>query len=535
MKTLQPEPNNIDKRLVPLYQLGYDGEIDQAPFYLHALGFDGEPGSLGAELISSFNNFAQKDEVLSGYALDLPGATRLPDTIVLIDASNDRLPTGPESFRVLQDEIMRSGIEARCILVNTREELLSAVNSQPLSTLVISECVDAKVYNIEVLETLERMGVIVLPGRITAPGHIFSDKGATYQMLQDAGQGDLLAKYVTAPASQMNTSQVVSTILDRVDELSREWNTDRFFVKPVTGGSGVGGFRIARTDKGYFVPDFSKVTGEASEIHPTPMDVEVHNDHKLDELLWIFSLFSTDPYYSKQYLWVDLDTLKRRYDTDNDREALRQHLLKTDVVHAAKAQERSLDRDRMFEKLKDAVLRYEEYFSKRYDPVICEHIDFGAWGLRAHYRLTRRGIQLESIYARIFQLALTEEGVCYVGSDNISNKHTGMLEAVRLTPIKKVMVDTVGGRDAFLDLLKKGGLAASALVSTQAPEWQRQVPVRCQMDLAPIGGKIGEGNADTARGQALGTRWPDFVANMREWFQDCLKVYSLRRLSSEKK
>jgi len=180
----------------------------------------------------------------------------------------------------------------------------------------------------------------------------------------------------------------------------------------------------------------------------------------------------------------------------------------------------------MHAKLEKAIRRYEAHFSKRYDPVFCEHIDFGAWGLRAHYRLTGRGIQLESIYARIFQLALTEEGVSYVGSDNISNKHTGVLESVRLTPIKEIMADTVGGRSALLDLLKKGGLAASSLVATQKPDLRRRIPVRCQLDLAPIDGKIGEGNADTARGQALGTRWPSFAADMREWFQDCLKQYS---------
>ena len=28
--------------------------------------------------------------------------------------------------------------------------------------------------------------------------------------------------------------------------------------------------------------------------------------------------------------------------------------------------------------------------------------------------------------------------------------------------------------------------------------------------------------------------WSDFVANMREWFQDCLKLYSLRRLVNGK-
>ena len=228
-------------------------------------------------------------------------------------------------------------------------------------------------------------------------------------------------------------------------------------------------------------------------------------------------------------MWVNLETLKNRYTTGDNREALRQHLLKTSAIQAKKAKERSLDRNSMQAKLEEAVRRYEAHFSKRYDPVFCEHIDFGAWGLRAHYRLTQQSIQLESIYARIFQLALTEEGVSYVGSDNISNKHTGVLESVRLTPIKETMVNTVGGRANFMDLLKRGGLAASALIATQEPELRRRIPVRCQLDIAPIDGKIGEGNADTARGQALGTRWPDFVANMRDWFQDCLKYYSMRK------
>jgi hypothetical protein len=353
-------------------------------------------------------------------------------------------------------------------------------------------------------------------------------------MLQDAGQENLLARYVLAPASQMNTSRVVSTILDSVDEYSQKWNTNRFFVKPVTGGSGVGGFRISLTNKGYFVPDLSKVTGDDLEVHPILMDLDPQDDHRLDELLWIFSLFSADPYYSRQYIRVDLETLKHRYGTGDDREALRQHLLQTGAIHTPRAEERSMDRNSMHAKLEDAIRRYEEHFSKRYDPVICEYIDFGAWGLRAHYRLTDRGIQLECVYARIFQLALTEEGACYVGSDNISNKHTGVLEAVRLTPIKEVMVNTVGGRAPFLDLLRKGGLAALALVSTQESELRRRIPVRCQMDLAPIGGKIGEGNADTARGQVLGTKWPDFVANMREWFKDCLRFYSLRKLDNDK-
>ena len=532
MEHFSPETYDIEQRFVELYSLGHKGPITEAPFYLHALGFDSEPGKLGVELISSFNKLAQKDQELSKYALDLPNATYFPDTIALIDASNDRLPTGPESFRVLQDEMRRLGINVHCLLVNTKEELLAAANKNPTSTLVISECVDSRAYNIEVLDILEGMGVVVLPGRVTAPGAIFSNKGKTYQMLQDADQEELLARYVTVPASKMNTSQVVSTILDNVDKLSRDWNTDRFFVKPVTGGSGVGGFRISRTNSGYFVPDLSKVTGDALEVLPIRMDVDPQDDHRLEELLWIFSLFSSDPYYSKQYMWVNLETLRNRYETGDDREALRQHLLKTAAIQTVGADERSLDRDSMHAKLEAAIRRYEAHFSKRYDPVFCEHIDFGAWGLRAHYRLTKQSIQLESLYARIFQLALTEEGVSYVGSDNISNKHTGVLESVRLTPVKETMVNTVGGRTAFLDLLKRGGLAASALVATQDPKLRCRIPVRCQLDIAPIDGKIGEGNADTARGQALGTRWPDFVANMREWFQGCLRYYSMRKSES---
>ncbi|MBW2192718.1 MAG: hypothetical protein JRF27_02915, partial [Deltaproteobacteria bacterium] len=414
MKEFPPKTDDIKKRYMDLYTLGHEGPANEAPFYLHAMGFDGEPGKCGADLISSFNKLAQENKELSRYALDLPDASHFPDTIILIDASNDRLPTGPESFRIFKEEISRSNIQARCFLVNTNEELMAAARENPGSTLVISECVDAGAYNIEVLNTLEDMGVIVLPGRVTAPGSIFSNKGTTYQMLQDAGQEDLLARYVTVPASQMNTSQVVSTILDRADELSRAWNTSRFFVKPVTGGSGVGGFRISLTKKGYFIPDFSKLTGEELEINPVHMDIDPQNDYRIDELLWIFSLFSADPYYSKQYMWVNLDTLRNRYGTEDGQEALRQHLLKTADLHITKAEEKSLDYHSMHAKLEAAVKQYEAHFSKRYDPVFCEHIDFGAWGLRAHYRLTSRGIQLESLYARIFQLALTEEGVSYV-------------------------------------------------------------------------------------------------------------------------
>jgi len=140
MKQFPLETYDIEHRFVELYALGHEGSMVEAPFYLHALGFDSEPGRLGADLISSFNKLVQEDKELSKYALDLTDATSFPETIVLIDASNDRLPTGPESFRVLKDETTRLGIKTCCLLVNTKEELMEAVNENPnLSLIHISE------------------------------------------------------------------------------------------------------------------------------------------------------------------------------------------------------------------------------------------------------------------------------------------------------------------------------------------------------------------------------------------------------------
>jgi hypothetical protein len=167
------------------------------------------------------------------------------------------------------------------------------------------------------------------------------------------------------------------------------------------------------------------------------VDVDPSETSRIDELVWIFSMFAIDPYYRKQYLGVDLETLQARYEAADKGEALRQHL--------------------------------------------------------EHCR---------------------------------TNQESGVLESMRLTPIKEIMVKSIGGRERFMDLLRRGALATGALVKTQSPAQQSQIPLRCQLDLAPISGKIGEGNADAARGVALGIGWDRFVDNMREWIEDCLRYYS---------
>lgn len=522
-------PDDISRRKIEFYTLGHKGPPEEAPFYESSLDFDSEPGAFNAALVKTFNELAAGDPSLTGEALDLPEIGRLPASVVLIDASNDRLPTGPESFRVLCHELGQIDPEIRATLVNEREELIETVGRAPSETLVISECVDATAYNVDVVEELEGLGAVVVPGRVTAPGSIFSDKGSTYEMLNAAGLDRLPARHVRIPAADMSTPEVVSAILEGAKRARDDWGCDRFYVKPVTGGSGVGGFRITITPRGYLIPDFSKLTGELLQPEPILLDVDPADDARLDELLWIFSMFNADPYYRKQYLWTNLDALGERFGANEPREALRSHIMETRARQGEVASEKSKSADETHAELLAAVEKYESHFSRRYDPVLCEHIDFGAWGLRAHFRLTTAGMRLESIYARIFQLALTDEGVGYVGNDNISNKHTGVLENLRLTPIKEIMVAAVGGRERFLDILADGARAASALVATQSAEARRRVPVRCQIDLAPIEGKMGEGNADAARGSVLGMPWNDFVENMQAWFRDCLRYYSLKQ------
>lgn len=513
------------QRSAPAYSLGFEGAPEEAPFYRYALALDSKAGELGELLMAEANRRAAKDPELSAIALLNPSPRALPRVIVVIDASNDGLPTGPESHRVFAAAAADAGIPAPVVLVQTRDELMQAIGDDAAHALVLSQCVDARVYNTELAAELKAMGVVVFPGAVTAPGGVFSDKGATYDMLRRDGHDELVADYEVIHAPERTTTQVVEAILDAAERRFEANGNARFYVKPVTGGSGVGGFRLRLTPEGFFVPDLSKLTGDAGVPHPVPLDVSPDDDARIDELVWIFETFEADPYYKKQYVHVGLGELQERYGAENSREALRSHLRATAPQHEERSHSRSHAREDMVERLTAAVLAYEARFSKRYEPVVCDFIDFGAWGLRAHYRLTRRGVEIETLYARIFQMALTEEGVGYVGADNISNKHTGQLEPLRLTPIQAPMVRAVGGGEAFLRLLDVGARATASLVHSQPKRRQRLVPMRCQIDIAPISAKLGEGNADTARGQVIGTRWPTFKTNMREWFLDCIAAY----------
>jgi hypothetical protein len=513
------------------YVTGYSGKDPyKAPFYLNALVFDGEFGDLNTALISEFNAMLAKDEKFSRYRLTIQAGAKaqLPSRILVVNASHDNLPTSYETARIFEDLLREKGCAIPVAVVNSREELTEEIDKDPAGTLLISQCANKNVYNVALAEELEREGTVIVPGKITAPGSVFSDKDSTYRLLSDGGKDwSRVARYKTISVEDKGIDDVVDGILAAIDDLQTETGDRTFFVKPHEGGGGLGGFRITRTETGYIIPDLSKVEGGSAEIHPTFIDFDVKNKAKMRELLWIYRLFASNKKMSSNYIKAKIPIRD-----DNDEaslDALKDYIVSTEDKRKKKMAGMVMSCDKARDRLIDAISVFEKKFSRRYIPLVNEHIDFGLWGLRAHYRLSRRGPVLETIYHRIFQLGFTEEGLGYVGSDNISNKQTGELEIERLGPLNSIMVEAIGGKEALFDVLAKGAESLISLVELSPEEEKTRVPLRLQLDLATVSRRIGEGNADTARGLCLASRWSEFVLNAREWLEDSLTYYGWKK------
>lgn len=509
------------------YLAGYKGkESDNAPLYLRSLVFDSKEGDFNESLIRSFNAFLEKENVSRDCKLILEEEPKkTPSKIIIINASHDDLPTSYETARVFEDYCARKGIKTSIKVVNTREELLQEAEEDPEHTLIMSQCVNKHVYDVALAEEFTKKGIVIVPGKVTAPGSVFSDKDSTYILLSDNGKNwSEVARYRKISPEDKTTGEVVDEIFTAISELEVETGDNTFFVKPHEGGGGLGGFRITKTDKGFIIPDLSKVTGDDAEVHPTFIELDVDDDAKLRELLWIYRLFARDEKMSANYLKVKLPVI----DTDDETaiSVLREYIAGSEEAQHRKLSGMVMSPPEAKKRLTQAIKVFEEKFSRRYVPLVNEHIDFGLWGLRAHYRLTRRGPVLEAMYHRIFQLGFTEEGLGYVGSDNISNKQTGDLEILRLGPINEVMLASIGGERSLFETLLKGAKAIAQLSELLPQEEKGRVPLRLQLDLAAISKRIGEGNADTARGLSIASRWTDFVRNSSEWLTDSLAYYA---------
>ena len=509
---------------------GYTGEDPyKATFYLRALVFDGKEGDFNTRMVDAFNSFLEEKRLFLNFHLSAGKEKgQSPKRIIVINASHDDLPTSYETARIFEDLCASKAAAIPAKVVNTRDELMSEIEKDPSNTLIMSQCVNKNVYNVDLAAQLEKKGLVVVPGKVTAPGSVFSDKDGTYQLLSAGGkEWGKVARYIKVPVEGKSVENVARGIFSAMDKLESQIGETTFFVKPHEGGGGLGGFRITKTAKGYIIPDLSKVTGDATEVHPTFIDVDTSDEAKMRELLWIYRLFASDERMTSNYILVDLPI-----EGAGDEEAMR--ILKNYLESCAEKRERKLanmlmSREDAESKLISAIYVFEKKFNRRYTPLVNEHIDFGFWGLRAHYRLSRTGPRLETMYHRIFQLAFTEEGIGYLGSDNISNKQTHELEILRLGPVNEIMVESIGGQKALFETLLKGAEALAALAELVPKEERNRVPIRLQLDLATVSKRIGEGNADTARGLCLASRWTEFVKNAREWLEDSLAYYAWKK------
>ena len=512
------------------YTTGHTGEDPyKAPFYLRSLVFDNEGGDLNTHLINEFNSFLQEEGRFrkQRLVLDEEGAEKFPEKIIVVNASHDNLPTSYETARIFEDYCKSKGHSVPAKVINRKEELDREIKSKPEGTLLISQCVDKKVYNVHLAEEYEKLGVVTVPGKVTAPGSVFSDKDSTYRLLSDEGKDwSKVARYKKVPIEGKRIEDVVDGVFEAIDDLENKTGDVTFFVKPHEGGGGLGGFRITKAEEGYIIPDLSKVSGDSSEIHPTFIDFDFESKTKLHELLWVYRLFKSDEKLTKNYLKVDLPISAN---DDKSIETLKDYILSSKAKRDRKLASMVIEKKTAHKQLVEAIGVFEKKFQRKYIPLVNEHIDFGLWGLRAHYRLSCKGPVLETMYHRVFQLGFTEEGLGYVGSDNISNKQTGDLEITRLGPINEIMLESIGGREALFATLLEGAEALVSLAKLSPEEERYYVPLRLQLDLAAISRRIGEGNADTARGLCLASRWTEFVRNAQEWLEDSLRYYAWKK------
>ncbi len=470
--------------------------------------FDGSDNAFAEELKQNFNKWLNSLDEYKNTRLTYPERSILPDNIIWVDASDDKLPATSESRNVCGEGSV----------VNTEKELLARLSAKPGSSLVISQCVNRNCYNLKTVERIEKQGSVSSPGQWTAPGGIFSNKLKTYRMLADNGGEGLIAKYRFIDPEGKTPSDVASAILDAA---CADIESDMFFVKPTTGGGGLGGFRLTLKRNGgktcFSLPDMSRLSGIVEETRIEPLTVDPDSKEAIEELWWIYNKFKSSKVLNKNYIETELKSPQE---------------LKDLLGKSPKPE--LMDREQAVKKLAGAIELFEKKFSRRYAPLVNRYINFGTWGLRAHYRLSRAGIIVETIYARLFQIKFTDEGIGYAGADNISNKQTGELELDRLLPVNPLMVSAAGGGRKFFGLLKKGAEAFKIFIGTFPDELAGKIPARVQFDIAPVDGFICEGNADSARGFCLAQNFDSFTSNIKSWFQDSLDYYSFLKTGGSK-
>jgi len=391
-------PNPL-RRDASLYHLPPDASHGQWNLLRVGREFDSSTGNLTESMIDRLNEWASREESFRGWKLRGEGWDRVPKEILLLDGSPSRLPLSGETARVIEAFLADHELEIPVQVVNRRDAIFERVAQDPHGTLILSQTAQRSLYDAHLAEALERRGVVVVPGPLTAPGGPLSNKKTTYEMLEGipphGGNGPaglshrLTARYQAVETNGNGAARTAEAILTTAASLSRKWGASTFFVKPQEGGGGRGCFRMDVLPGGFALPDLSRLGIPAEEVHPIPLPLDPGNRNHVRALAWVASRFSASSATSRAYLHNNRlqSSPKGAAATALLTRLLRESrpLLSGELLRQA---EPFLEAR---EKLARAIENYEQLFGVPYQPLICESIDFGLFSLRAHMRLGRGG------------------------------------------------------------------------------------------------------------------------------------------------
>ncbi|MDE0332347.1 MAG: hypothetical protein OXL41_10815 [Nitrospinae bacterium] len=515
-----------------LYNLTPDASGGVWDLYRVSREFDSPSGDLNETLIENLNELASRDSRFAD--LRIQGDTspiRHPGEILLLDGSPSRLPLTMETARVMRAHLNQLGLSIPVRVLNRREELLARAAEAPRELLVISQTAQKSLYDATLAKVLESRGIVVAPGSLTAPGGPLSNKKTTYELLNGSsadatkpgvdGQGHrLTASYEVVELNGGRPADTASAILDRASTLSKKWGATTFFIKPQEGGGGRGCFRLDIYPDGFGLPDLSRLGVATDNATPLPLPLDPENDDHLRAMDWIAHRFQASPATSKAYIKT------QRVAGGASPKVLGETLRNCIPRLNSQLRESSRSREDSIRLLAGAIENYEQLFDARYKPLICEWIDFGLFSVRVHLRLSREGMVVETLYARLFPVEFSDDSIGVVGVDSITNRTEGGMELNRYAPLLPPLVEYAGGAERLCGKLLGAFDAFARFLSLLDPDERSRVPIRAEFDLSPLNGLIAEGNADPVRAQCANSRWDGFSRNCVQWMEDALAFYS---------
>ena len=493
-------------------------------FFRRAENFDGYDGNYTQELIDRYN--APKIT-----PLNIERVKFWPHQVIIIQRANLPFiyPCSNETARIVTNALKSWGhSNVHVHVVNDKTDLDTLIATDPQGSIILSQTAEQSVYNYDRAIELEKDSICVVSGSITAPGHFFTDKLWLYETLnQLTNDYTYIAPYQTLGQPVDDENIIAEQIIALVDTYSKAWQTDSFFVKPIRNGGGTkGGFYLKKINDRYFIPNLTYLSGDKDEAYFANYQIIDPDDRKrIDELVWIFRLYERFD-EAKHYLEINLNQLRKRYQLTNDPAALKNHLKNSVKIIERYHNRFSNSREEAIERLSTAIRKFQTLTQARYEPIICKYLNCGDWTLRVHLRSSGDQIILESLYARLYPIALLDDGVAFFGTDSLNTPFNQKYEGFRQQPLNRTMLDAIGGKKQLIRNIDHAVLAFRQMM-LRVPETERNlIPVRAEFDMAPPEARIIESNADGVLGFSLGTRWESFVRHTEHWLADAINYYA---------